>query len=455
MLKRILIFLLFLGAAFFSYARGKELTLAYYTIFPMTFFPIFYFFDARANYFFAPVLLIFLTVFVLFWYGQRTLEATLMGAGHLALFGMLSLYRRQWEVSLIRTTSRNETAFKELQLLEQRHNNRLESLRHLEKQVSSLMNLFEIARDFSECLSFGSLASMIQKKVMQELPSEKLHLIEMPKDGSVGKPPRVITITASGIEENEVKFRPDDVEIFKKVSQSGKMLKAARVWIFPVYTTAEVVDLVRVDGADPDDFAKFEVLVSHLTLQVKKIRLYEAVRELSIIDGLTGIFVRRHFLDRFEEELKRSIKYGHPLAVFMLDIDHFKRYNDDFGHLVGDATLKEVASILQANLRRVDIVGRYGGEEFIIVIPETQREGALEVAERIRSGIARRTFKTYDEETRVTVSIGIALFPADVPAVMAARYEEGLAAELIQRSDQALYKAKEEGRNRVVLYQEL
>jgi len=170
---------------------------------------------------------------------------------------------------------------------------------------------------------------------------------------------------------------------------------------------------------------------------------------------LTGVFVRRHFVERFEEEVKRCIKYGHQLAVLMLDIDHFKRYNDEYGHLAGDATLKQVASLLKENLRKVDMVARYGGEEFVMLLPETKREGAFEVAERIRSAIAHHPFRIYNQETKVTVSLGVALFP-DHPESHGSKLEpQFLVTELIQDADKALYQAKDEGRNRVILFQDL
>jgi len=226
-------------------------------------------------------------------------------------------------------------------------------------------------------------------------------------------------------------------------------------WVFPISIEGAITALMTVEGGHPDDMVRFEVLVAHLVLQVKKIQLYETVKELSIIDGLTGMYVRRHFLERFDEELQRSLKYRLPLAVLMLDIDHFKRYNDEFGHLVGDATLKEVASLLRDNLRKVDIVARYGGEEFVAVLPETSGEAAREAAERIRSSIARHRFKVYDVEAKVTVSLGISLFPIDIPKKKRDLYYPDMGFDLIRHADKALYRAKEEGRNRVYRFQEL
>ncbi len=231
------------------------------------------------------------------------------------------------------------------------------------------------------------------------------------------------------------------------------MLKLGDSWLFPLMSDGKLTACLVVHGANKDDLAKFEVLSAFMTLHVKKVDLYETVKELAIRDGLTGVFVRRHFVERFEEELRRSDKYGLPLAVLMLDIDHFKRYNDEYGHLAGDATLKQVASLLRESLRQVDIVARYGGEEFVMVLPETRWEGAVEVAERIRSSIARHNFKIYSQGTRVTVSIGVSLYPSG-KVHMAGKNINETVETLIHAADKALYRAKEEGRNRVILNQE-
>ena len=131
------------------------------------------------------------------------------------------------------------------------------------------------------------------------------------------------------------------------------------------------------------------------------------------MDELTQVFVRQHFTERLEEEVKRSLRFRLPLAVLMLDIDHFKRYNDEFGHLVGDATLKDVSELLKKNLRRVDLVGRYGGEEFVVAMPETNLVNAAKRPSAIRSSIARHDFQVYNDKTKVTVSQGIEVLDAE------------------------------------------
>ncbi len=157
------------------------------------------------------------------------------------------------------------------------------------------------------------------------------------------------------------------------------------------------------------------------------------------MDSLTGIGTRRYFLERFSEEIHRSMRHKLNLSFLILDLDYFKQTNDRFGHLVGDVVLREVAVILKSNLREIDVIGRYGGEEFTIVLTGIDREGAFRVAGRIRENIEAAVFRAYDEVITTTVSIGISVFP-----------EDGLDAEtLIETADKALYKAKETGRNRV------
>lgn len=183
----------------------------------------------------------------------------------------------------------------------------------------------------------------------------------------------------------------------------------------------------------------FSILTTQFALQMQKSTLYKEVERLSITDGLTGVALRRYFLQRFSEELKRAHHYNLQLSFIMIDIDHFKSYNDKYGHLVGDAILKDIARIIPTGIREVDLIGRYGGEEFCIMLPETDKTGGVETAERIRRIVEKNRFKAYDEETSVTISAGVSNFPED------ANTEQ----ELIDKADGALLAAKEEGRNRV------
>jgi diguanylate cyclase (GGDEF)-like protein len=164
--------------------------------------------------------------------------------------------------------------------------------------------------------------------------------------------------------------------------------------------------------------------------------------ELATIDGLTGLVNRRVIDLRLAEEFKRARRYQHPLGCILVDIDHFKAVNDDYGHPAGDRVLVEVASAIRESVRSTDVVARYGGEEFIVILPETSAASGRIVAERIRLAIDTKTSaKASENMPSVTASLGVA------------SSELGIASEreLVQHADQALYRAKREGRNRVML----
>lgn len=456
MLRHRLILAFFLGIVPLIYFQAEELLLAFYVLFPFVIFPIFYFLSQGTVWYAWASLALTLAVYGNYLYRFPTFEMFLFGLESSLVVAGLIFYRTQWERAVRGAEAAATKSKQELEALKQKYESRLESFRYLEKQVSSLLELFEITRDFSDCLRHEAMAELLFKRLLPELPFRKMRLALVDRSSSEGDTHRVFIITKEGVKlDVQGEWLPEEQKILQGVPRTTSVIKKEDdVWLFPLVADQKLHAILRIEGAKATDLAKFEVLVAHLILQVKKTDLYETVRELSIRDGLTGVFVRRHFLERFQDELVRSRKYCLPLALLMLDIDHFKRYNDDFGHLVGDATLKEVARLLKANLRDVDIVARYGGEEFVIVIPESRRQQALEVAERIRSNIARHRFRVYDYETRVTVSIGIALYTAKGSAGDVEK-ENNTVLELIQQADKALYRAKEEGRNRIVLYEDL
>ena len=165
------------------------------------------------------------------------------------------------------------------------------------------------------------------------------------------------------------------------------------------------------------------------------------LEELSITDGLTGLYNRRYIMDALNNEVPRAQRQNRHFSLLMIDIDHFKQYNDTHGHLAGDDLLMKVASVFRESIRSMDFAARYGGEEFLIMLPEHGADGAMEVAERIRTKVASATTGDKNRKDPVTVSIGVAAFP-----------ENGATpAALIAKADAALYQGKRRGRNRVIL----
>jgi len=183
-------------------------------------------------------------------------------------------------------------------------------------------------------------------------------------------------------------------------------------------------------------------LASLLGLCSERIDLYERLQQLSIFDSLTGVYNRRYFMERLSEEFSRAQRFNLDLSFLMIDIDNFKKINDTYGHLVGDAVLREIARLIWENLREIDFVARYGGEEFSVVLLDTDKTAAIMVAERICSRISRERLKAFDETLAVTVSLGVAGFPANT------RYLD----VLIETADKALYKAKAAGKNRACYF---
>jgi len=171
----------------------------------------------------------------------------------------------------------------------------------------------------------------------------------------------------------------------------------------------------------------------------------EEIKILSITDPLTRCYNRRYLNDHLPHEIKRAIRYGHSLGLILCDIDHFKAVNDTYGHLAGDQVLKEFVQFINESIRvPADWVSRYGGEEFFIVTPETDPKAALRVAERLCNGISQRVIKLSDkEEIRITASFGVTGFNPKAS-------NERISPEtMMNRADELLYQAKEEGRNRV------
>jgi two-component system cell cycle response regulator len=179
--------------------------------------------------------------------------------------------------------------------------------------------------------------------------------------------------------------------------------------------------------------AMFENVLSH----------QEQLEILAKTDELTGCLSRRYLMERLENELERAARYKRLLGLVMFDIDDFKRLNDTHGHTTGDAALRSIGEVLRRSLRTADFVGRYGGDEFLLVLPETSGQGTHQLAERIRNGVSRRDFDLRGGSLRLTVSGGVAGFP-----------EAGVVTpeDLIDRADQALYRAKAAGRNKVFAY---
>jgi diguanylate cyclase (GGDEF)-like protein len=224
------------------------------------------------------------------------------------------------------------------------------------------------------------------------------------------------------------------------IKDSADLIKYKNYTILPLNLEADqAASYLAVDRILEADKVKFTILTQQFLIGLRRALLYQKVQGLTITDVLTSVYCRRYFLERFSEELKRSKRNKLNLTFLMIDIDNFKQFNDRYGHLVGDAILRQVSKTIREMVRQIDFIGRYGGEEISVVLAETNRDQANYAAERIRQAISLEVIKVYDEELKVTVSIGVSTFPDNASNMQ----------DLIEMADQALYLAKETGKNKV------
>ncbi len=216
----------------------------------------------------------------------------------------------------------------------------------------------------------------------------------------------------------------------------------------PMMASNTVVGVLNLSRSQPGAFSPMDVpflesIANQIAVAFERLRLYMKVKELSVTDELTGIYNRRHFQQVLRMEWKRATRFQRPLSVMMIDVDHFKKFNDTYGHLMGDLALKNLTRILVENIREVDTLARFGGEEFVVLLADTALNDALGVAEKLRHLVEVKSARTLEKGGSgipLTVSVGMASYPHHASS------EE----ELINLADQALYKAKAMGRNQVV-----
>jgi len=294
-------------------------------------------------------------------------------------------------------------------------------LKKLDETVSEIVSLYEITKAMSGTLLFSEILQLFSEFLKKNFIFISCELILADRaDAGTGKVYKIEAPQGGAYPEKTIAAKQE----------------------VPLTSQNEIIGVLNIAGLEDGALEKFLIVSRQFSLEIEKVRLYETVQQLAITDGLTGVFVRRYFLDMLKEELERSLKHNFRLSFLMVDLDHFKECNDKLGHLVGDVILKDAARMMKKNIREIDIIGRYGGEEFALLLPETDKGSAAVAAERLRWAIANRSFKAYDEVVNMTISVGLSTFPDNAKTVE----------ELIDTADKALYEAKAQGRNRVVVF---
>ncbi|MGQ9509952.1 MAG: sensor domain-containing diguanylate cyclase [Thermodesulfobacteriota bacterium] len=237
------------------------------------------------------------------------------------------------------------------------------------------------------------------------------------------------------------RLRPDHMRMDSKATLKSYLT-------LPLTIEEEILGCVSLNSDqsnafDAEDLQFFSVIGYQMAATLKHFQRFSSIKTIAIYDPLTNLYNRRYFEERLMGEAQRAFHGGSSLSLIMVDIDHFKKINDTFGHTEGDKILQEVATLLKNSVRKKDTVARYGGEEFVIILPEAGLDEANMIAERIRRLIEKTSFTIGRVQMNITVSLGISNFPT---------HHVKTKEELVRMADQALYEAKRGGRNRVCLF---
>lgn len=340
----------------------------------------------------------------------------------------------------------------------------------LEQKVYYLNNLIEMSYELHSVLELDKLVNIALFALISHLGSKSAALLmaTSPLDS------KIVPLDSKGLLESDAsaisidRFDPvykyfketDRPELIERLLKGhpdmeknlAPMVDAGVELIAPVHHGEHLDGFVllgkRLKNQEYTD-SEIDVLkmfISMLAVAISNASMYEKIKELSYTDGMTQLHNYRYFEKRLSEELARCKRNKIPLSMIILDVDNFKNYNDTLGHQAGDEALRILGNVLKETARNVDIVCRYGGEEFATILPNIDEEGAAIFGERVRSAVEKQAFpkEEIQPKGKVTVSVGVSSFPRDADEI----------SDLIYKADLSLYHAKHTGRNKVVLYDE-
>ncbi|HET9742617.1 MAG TPA: diguanylate cyclase [Terriglobales bacterium] len=364
--------------------------------------------------------------------GVLDLQSTKLDAFDSEILDLLALFSTQASIAL-------ENA--RLYTLEQRRTKQLEAINAIARQTTAVLDLDEL---------LGKVCDL----VLHDFPVDHVVVMLLDEDKHLsirahkGKLTPILTAEAvfpSGtglgaralemcktLVENDVKLAPDYIAGFSETRSE----MCVPLIFFGEKLGALVLESATPGNFGPEDVPPLESVADICAGAIQNAHYFEKAQQLAYVDGLTGIYNRRYFEMRIASEIERCERYDGRLTVIMVDIDNFKRVNDEFGHLLGDEVLRQVSNVFVQQLRKVDVVCRYGGEEFAILVPQTSGSNALEVAEKLRRMV--ESYRFPGVPVKVTISIGVAEFPTHGQT----------RDQLVAASDAALYLSKESGRNR-------
>ncbi|HOK41237.1 MAG TPA: GGDEF domain-containing protein [bacterium] len=333
----------------------------------------------------------------------------------------------------------------------------------IEKHSKSLIEIFDLAGELQKEFLIDNFMKKFISKINDIIEFDKglFVILSFEKKEPELYKKYYIKSEEKDYEKIEINTILSNIIIHKKIlflnhsitNISLELLENYNILIIPLIAQKKIIGFFLIERINrinynenmyfkKEDIYKLQVIILQTSINLHKCFLYEKLQKLAIYDSLTGLFVHNKIKQNLVKEINRSKYYNLSLSLLMCDIDFFKNFNDTYGHEIGDEVLKTVANILKNSIRESDYVGRYGGEEFMIILTEANKENANKIAERIRQNIESNYIYYKNNKLKITISIGISTYPED------GNDEE----EIIKAADKALYTAKKKGRNRVELY---
>ncbi|MBI2136789.1 diguanylate cyclase [Candidatus Woesearchaeota archaeon] len=318
-----------------------------------------------------------------------------------------------------------------------------------DRKINELTILNQIASTVNSTLDLPKILQAVMNFMLQAIKAKScsIAIIETKKRYSLHEPSNALLKAESMLDSQVAETKAViKIPVIKNDFRFYELnVEYNAVLAFPLKLKDEVIGVINLYGEyinlSESDLAFLNIVTTQVAIAIDNARKYENVKDASIRDKLTGLFNRRHFMETLVNEIERSQRFKTPITISMFDIDHFKKYNDIHGHLAGDRLLKELADVVQSSVRNIDTVGRYGGEEFIIIMPATKPQEAKVVIERVRQNIANKKFdgEQMQPSKKITISIGL------ITCMNGSLTCE----EMISHADRNLYKVKDSGRDSV------
>ena len=387
------------------------------------------------------------------------------------IFGLTMMLNRDWEARLKAHKAVRTPREKDLAKVERKARLIREQLEEYESRLKDLIKLYEGAKRLLGILELHPMLAEARSVVAQNFPRHfgpqadgqvrlAFYIPEEETNNFQKAEARGHEISDVGFPEklasSDLHWEPDkilnplrvgDMMLDSRLKVLAGNIPFHSLMIIPLIMHEREIGIMMlasyaVSAFSAVDFNQAEILGKQIVFALRKTLLYHKVQTLSITDSQTGLFVHRHFQERLQEEIRRAERYNQFLSLIMLDLDHFKRINDEYGHQVGDAVLSETAARLEEKAGSTALVARYGGEEFAVLLPNTPKAKALQIAKAINSFIKVSFIDVGGVHLNITVSVGVSTYPED------ALEQEAL----ITAADQALYEAKRNGRDLVMAF---